>query len=116
MISSFKSSAMVRGFVFGILKHDHTMDVERNTELVDLAASLLCTFHRAFDEIDDPIGALEAVVRCGFKTILTSGRAANAVQGCEVLAQLVSNARKRIMIMPDGGDSLNKHRDVGKPD
>jgi copper homeostasis protein len=102
-INTFNSSPIVSGFVFGILKHDRTVDVERNTRLVEVAAPLSCTFHRALDETQDPVEALEDVIRCGFKTILTSGGASTAAQGCRTLAGLVKNGDKRILVMLGGG-------------
>jgi copper homeostasis protein len=102
-INAFKSTRMVSGFVFGVLKHDRTIDVERTAELVNLAAPLPCTFHRAFDETIDLAKALEDVIDCGIQSILTSGGASNAVHACETLAQLVKKADGRVVIMPGGG-------------
>jgi copper homeostasis protein len=93
----------VDGFVFGILKEDHTVNQEQNKVLVDLAQPNPCTFHRAFDETDFPFQALEQIIDCGFKTILTSGQAQNVNEGIEQLANLVSKADNRITIMPGGG-------------
>ncbi len=102
-LNTFKSTGMVDGFVFGMLTTEHTVDVDRTTELVSLAAPLPCTFHRAFDELEDLHRGLDDVIRCGIKTILTSGGESNAVQGREVLAQLVKQVGDRIVIMPGGG-------------
>ena len=93
----------VNGFVFGILKDDNTINIEQNLELVELAKSFPCTFHRAFDEILDYKKALEDVISCGFSTILTSGTFPNVIEGKEVLKQLVNQAKNRIEIMPGGG-------------
>ena len=93
----------VNGFVFGILKDDNTINIEQNLELVELAKSFPCTFHRAFDEILDYEKALENVISCGFSTILTSGTFPNVMEGKEVLKQLVNQANNRIEIMPGGG-------------
>ena len=93
----------VNGFVFGILKDDNTINIEQNLELVELAKSFPCTFHRAFDEILDYEKALENVISCGFSTILTSGTFPNVMEGKEVLKQLVKQANNRIEIMPGGG-------------
>ncbi|MDP2385048.1 MAG: copper homeostasis protein CutC [Bacteroidota bacterium] len=93
----------VNGFVFGILNEDGTIDKERNKELVELAHPLPCTFHRAFDEVEDPKKALEDLIECGFKTILTSGQKTNATEGINDLTELIKQAGDRIIIMPGGG-------------
>jgi copper homeostasis protein len=93
----------VDGFVFGILNKDNTVNIERNKELVFLAKPLPCTFHRAFDVVNDVYNALETVIDCGFKTILTSGQKPNVVEGISVLEQLTKKAGNRIVIMPGGG-------------
>lgn len=93
----------VDGFVFGILKEDYTVNQEQNKVLVDLAKPIPCTFHRAFDETDFPFHALEQIIDCGFKTILTSGQAQNVSEGIAQLANLVYKADNRIIIMPGGG-------------
>lgn len=96
-------SLKVNGFVFGILNEDNTINVERNTELVNLAKPFPCTFHRAFDEVEDYKTGLEDVISCGFSTILTSGTFPNVMEGKEVLKDLVLQAENRITIMPGGG-------------
>ena len=93
----------INGFVFGILNEDHTINSNQNTELVNLAKPILCTFHRAFDEVINYKIALEEVVSCGFSTILTSGTFPNVMEGKEVLKALVLQAENRITIMPGGG-------------
>ncbi|ESU21115.1 putative copper homeostasis protein [Flavobacterium enshiense DK69] len=93
----------INGFVFGILNADKSIDVQRNSELVELAKPLPCTFHRAFDEVQDVFLSLENVIQCGFSTILTSGTMPNVAEGITVLKQLVQKASNRIVIMPGGG-------------
>lgn len=93
----------VNGFVFGILKEDNTINFEQNKILVDLAKPFPCTFHRAFDEVENAFEALEDIINCGFKTILTSGQKPNVSEGMHRLAELVSKADNRIVIMPGGG-------------
>jgi copper homeostasis protein len=106
-IYTFKQFRLVSGFVFGILKHDRTVDVERTTELVKLASPLPSTFHRAFDESKEPFIALEHVIGCGIATLLTSGTAHNAVDGCETLSRLVKIAGDGLVVMPGGGVRSN---------
>lgn len=93
----------VDGFVFGILKEDKMINLEQNKVLVDLAKPIPCTFHRAFDEVENAFEALEEIIACGFKTILTSGQKPNVSEGMHRLAELVSKADNRIVIMPGGG-------------
>lgn len=93
----------VNGFVFGILNEDGSLNELQNTELVALANPLPCTFHRAFDGMINKFQALESLIECGFKTILTSGVETNVVDGIDVLVTLVEKANNRIVIMPGGG-------------
>ena len=93
----------VDGFVFGILNKDGNVNKEQNSELVALANPIPCTFHRAFDVVNNVYQSLETVIECGFTTILTSGQEKNVVEGIDVLAELVVKANGRITIMPGGG-------------
>ena len=93
----------VKGYVFGILNEDDSVNIEQNAELVNLAKPIPCTFHRAFDEVKNYKIALEEVISCGFSTILTSGTFPNVMEGKEVLKDLVLQANNRITIMPGGG-------------
>lgn len=97
-------TTLANGFVFGFLTGDGKVDVERNSELVKLAGLKPCTFHRAFDEIDDPVGALHALKACGFANVLTSGGASSAPAGVDMLADLVEGGNTLgLNIMPGGG-------------
>ncbi len=93
------------GVVIGILKCDGTVDMERCTELVALAHSfgMGVTFHRAFDVSCDLNRALEDIIALGCERILTSGGAATALQGIEVIRELVRQSAGRITIMAGSG-------------
>ena len=93
----------VDGFVFGILKDDNSVNLIQNKELIELAKPLPCSFHRAFDAVLNPLEALEEIINCGFKTILTSGNASDVNLGKSQLKILVQTANNRINIMPGGG-------------
>ena len=96
------------GVVLGILRADHSVDVERTAELVQWARPLEVTFHRAFDDTPDLLLALEDVIATGAARILTAGGAASVAQGAETLRILVNAAGGRIVIMPGGGlDAAN---------
>jgi len=94
------------GVVFGILTKNGEIDIARNKQLVDLAKPMHLTCHRAFDMTKDPFKALEDVIECGFKRILTSGHEQTAMIGRSLIAKLISVAKDRIEIMP--GSGINK--------
>ena len=103
------------GVVLGILRPDHSIDVERTSELVQWARPLEVTFHRAFDETADILSALEDAIATGATRILTSGGAAVAPQGVGTLRKLVAAAANRIVIMPGSGlDAANIAKIAGE--
>jgi copper homeostasis protein len=60
------------------------------------------TFHRAFDMTRDPFAALEALVGLGIDRVLTSGQEESALEGLDLLRELVSRASDRIVVMVCG--------------
>lgn len=103
------------GVVFGILRRDGSVDVERTRVLVEEARPLAVTFHRAFDVCRDPDEALEALIALGIDRVLTSGQAAKAEEGIPTIAALVRQAAGRIGILPGGGiDESNVARIVAE--
>jgi copper homeostasis protein len=105
-------SLRAHGAVFGLLRPDGTVDVERTRELVELARPLPVTFHRAFDVCPDLAGALEDVIGTGADWVLTSGGASSALAGVESLARLVKTGAGRITILAGGGINHKNAREV----
>ncbi|TVQ65201.1 MAG: copper homeostasis protein CutC [Balneolaceae bacterium] len=97
------SSHGADGFVFGVLNEDGTVYEDACRRLVEAAADKPCTFHRAFDQTRDPHQAMETIIRCGFKRILTSGTKQSVGEGIDILNALMERAADRIIIMPGGG-------------
>lgn len=95
--------AGAEGLVFGILKPNGEVDVERTRELIEIARPCEVTFHRAFDMTADPYVALETLIELGVERILSSGQEATAVAGAQTLRKLVVQAADRVIIMPGGG-------------
>ena len=109
------------GVVVGALTADGNLDTEACQRFVEAAkgdcvdfaegdldeAYLLppvaLTFHRAFDVCRCPLQVLEELVSLGFDRILTSGQAATAESGTDMLRTLVQAAAGRIVIMPGCG-------------
>lgn len=92
--------AGAEGLVFGILKPNGEVDVERSRQIIEFARPCQVTFHRAFDMTPDPFAALETLIDLGVERILTSGQEATAMEGVLTLRKLVERAGDRIIIMP----------------
>ena len=90
------------GVVIGVLNPDGTVDEPRMKRLMEAAGDVPVTFHRAFDVTRDPFKALEACERLGISTILTSGQKNTALEGKELLKELVKHSEK-ITIMVGSG-------------
>jgi copper homeostasis protein len=93
----------VAGVVVGCLDADGTIDEKRMSKLVQAARFLNVTCHRAFDMTRDPAEALEALIRSKVGRVLTSGQRDTALEGMALLADLVRQAGKRIIILGCGG-------------
>ena len=100
------------GVVFGILTADGKVDVERTRTLVEAAAEMETTFHRAVDMTEDYIAAVEAVIEAGCKRILTSGGYDKAIEGKENIARAVEISRGRIEIMAGSGVVASNAREL----
>lgn len=91
------------GVVIGMLDKYGNVDKKRCAGLVELAYPLGVSFHRAFDHTTKPFDALEDIIDIGCERILTSGLQRTAVEGIELVSQLVDQANQRIIIMPGSG-------------
>ncbi len=90
------------GIVVGVLTSKATVDRDQIAELAALARPLGLTFHKAFDQVCDPLEALDTLIALGIDRILTSGGCPTALQGVNALATLVDRARGRLAIMAGG--------------
>lgn len=107
----------VDGVVIGALDPDGAVDQPTTARLVSAAREAAdaagrvpqapaLTFHRAFDVAADPVAALESVRRNGIGRILTSGQAATAPAGTQLLAELVRRSADEttpVTILAGGG-------------
>jgi len=101
-ISTF-AKAGADGFVFACMYTEQGINILQNKELVELASPLPCTFHRAFDPITDKEEAIQKIISCGFKRILTSGKAGKAVDNFDLIKKLQEKHKDQINILPGGG-------------
>ncbi len=100
------------GIVIGILNADGSINKQRTLQLVECAYPLEVTFHRAFDRVTDPLKALEDIIDCGCQRILTSGQTPNALDGKDLIKQLIHQANNRIIIMPGSGVRSNNIKEI----
>jgi copper homeostasis protein len=98
------TSSGADGLVAGILTRDGQVDEGRCRTLLEAVdRSVEWVFHRAFDITPDPIAALRSLMAIGFRRVLTSGQKATALEGAELIRQLVEVADGRIEVLPGSG-------------
>lgn len=90
------------GVVFGLLTPDGEIDVARTKEMTDLARPMQVTFHKAFDDCPDPFRALEDLKKTGVDRLLTSGGKATALEGSELLNQLIERSAGKPQLIVAG--------------
>lgn len=91
------------GLVFGALTSGFEVDRLMMERLMEDAYPLPVTFHRAFDQIPDPLGAISALNSLGLRRLLTSGQSPSAVDGISLLKALLPLVEDPLTILPGGG-------------
>ena len=91
------------GIATGMQLKNERIDTENLKRIVDWAYPMAVTCHKVFDATPNAFEALEDVIGTGCSRILTSGLHKTAIEGMDVLKQLVTQAGNRIIIMPGGG-------------
>ncbi|WP_342504864.1 copper homeostasis protein CutC [Sporosarcina sp. FSL K6-2383] len=82
------------GIVIGVLDEDNKVNAEALSRLLQEAGEMKVTFHRAFDDIDDQLEAIEVIASFPqIQRILTSGGQAPAPEAAEQLKKLVDKSR-----------------------
>ena len=112
----FCKSVGCNGVVIGVLNTDGSVNLSRMAELIKVAKPMKVTFHRAFDICKNPLEALEQLIELGVDRILTSGQQNKAIDGIDLLEQLVKQANNRIKIMAGSGinaDNVLKFQKIG---
>jgi copper homeostasis protein len=100
------------GVAFGALDARGAVDERRTRGMVMLAGGAEVVFHRAFDAAADPFAALDALIACGVRRVLTSGGRATALEGADRIRALVARAAGRIEVLPGGGIRESNVEDV----
>jgi copper homeostasis protein len=109
-LASQVASLGVDGVVFGFLE-DRCLDVSAMEAVLAAAAPAHATFHHAFDELPDPIGALHEL-GCwpGIDRVLTSGGAGDWHQKAARLREWAGVAAPDIRMLAGGGVDVHALR------
>lgn len=91
MISSIRECKAigVNAVVIGALTEPGEVDIPTMKRLIEEARPLQITFHRAFDESEDPIRAYKDIISLGCDRLLTSGHESSAYDGRFLIGELV---------------------------
>jgi copper homeostasis protein len=109
---AFCQRAGAEGVVIGVLEPDGSVDVARMRELMAAARPMSVTFHRAFDMAADAFRALDDVLALGVERLLTSGQRSNAMDGRELIGELVRRAGHGLSVMPGAGVNEGNLREL----
>jgi copper homeostasis protein len=91
------------GIVLGLLTEDNKIDEEHTRFLAEYAQPLEVTFHKAIDEMDNPVEGVQVLKTIpGITRILTSGGKATAAEGQEILRRMINEAEDKITILVAG--------------
>lgn len=100
------------GVVIGALTREGQLDLDACMRMIEAANGMSVTFHRAFDRVNDPHGALELLIKLGVDRVLTSGQAPSAQEGAGLLGELVKQADGRIIILAGAGVGPGNAADI----
>lgn len=100
------------GIVCGALTADGDLDVTTLRRLIGATAGKDFIFHRAFDVCRNPFEALRILKSEGAERVLTSGCAATAFEGRDMLRRLVDAASGEIRIMAGAGVTVSNAADI----
>lgn len=102
------------GVVFGMLTEDKKIDFSLVKEFVDLAYPMEVTFHKAIDEIENPVSVIDKLFSVGVKRILSSGTKATALEGKNILNEMIKKAEGKIKIIVAGKVTKENLSEISK--
>lgn len=91
------------GVVIGLLTENNEIDEPHTRMLAEYAKPLPVTFHKAIDELDDPVEGVKILKTIpNITRILTSGGKPTAMEGQETLRKMIEEAEGKITILVAG--------------
>lgn len=105
MLEDVKAAKMagLDGIVIGVLQANGKVNMDACRALVTEAEHLGITFHRAIDNTNNYRDAIDDIIELGCERILTSGTAANALEGIDIIKDMNQHANGKIQIMAGAG-------------
>lgn len=103
----------VNAVVIGALTPDGDLDAAFLRECIRHTGTMKKTLHRCFDVCRDASAALEQAITLSFDTILTSGQAACAEDGTDLLRKLHDQAAGRIHLLAGSGVNAGNIEKIG---
>lgn len=91
------------GVVFGLLTPENKIDEANTRRLANYAQPLPVTFHKAIDELDDPVEGAKTLKNIeGIRRILTSGGKPTALEGQATIRAMMTATEGKITILVAG--------------
>jgi len=103
------------GVVFGLLTAGGQIDVKNTAELAACASPLPVTFHKAIDELENPVSGVKILKKIkGIARILTSGGKPTAMEGAGIIREMIAAAAGKITILAAGKVTYSNAGEIGR--
>lgn len=100
------------GIVFGAVTDQGTIHTEACNYVLEAAGDMEKIFHRAFDQLKNPMESISQLADMGYDRILTSGGQPRAIDAHVKIRDYINEAQNRIEILPAGKIRSDNVRDV----
>lgn len=102
------------GIAFGCLCGDGSIQTAQTRQMLEIIKRHggEAVFHRAFDCTPDPYAAIEELIGLGADRILTSGQKAKAMEGLELLTDLLGKYGNQIELLAGSGINASNAKEL----
>lgn len=104
------------GIAFGMLTEQFEIDTVRTKEMVEIIhkSGKTAVFHRAFDCVADYKKGIAQLIELGVDRVLTSGQYDKAMDGAEIIIDLVQNYGDKIEILIGSGINYANAKEIAQ--
>jgi copper homeostasis protein len=100
------------GFVFGCLTSDNYVNTSQLEKLVKATNNKPATFHRAIDDVVDYEKGIQDLINCGVTSVLTTGKKKSALDGKEVINEMIIKYGQQLNFIAGGGVRSNNVEEI----